>query len=173
MPHVEVLDLDDAGSVGVHIDAEGVVLRDLVVAPGWRVLTQHPTPGLLRRRARPAPAAVVVLVDDAGTSEREVEVGHLGDGRWEQAVRRQWPWDGRPVRTPGGTVEPREEEGRPRLVSIDPVPGWEVRSREQQEDDVVVVLAGHDEEWEVVLLVGHDDVLLAETDHRRQLGHVG
>lgn len=172
MPHADVIDLDGAGTVRVDITADGVLLSDLTLAPGWRVLAQHPTPGLLRRRVKPGPSASVTLGDDTGTAEREVEVGRLEDGTWEHAVRRQSPWDGRTVRTPAGDIDLSVADDQPRLGTITPAPGWQVRSTTQDEHDVVVTLARGEEEWEVVLMEGLDGGWLVDLDHRRQLGHI-
>lgn len=173
MPHVEHVTLDDAATLRLSITADGVLIEDLVIAPGWRIRIQQPKPGLLRRTPKPAAYAILVLERDSedGPDERELEVNRLPDGTWEHAVLRRGPMAaGWPVICPGGRVDVTVEGGRVVVEGTDPSPGWTVRSMEATEDDVVVVFACPSEEWEVVVLAEDGDSAILELDHRRQLG---
>ena len=179
MPYTERVDLDAAGSIGITIDADGVLVDDVSAAPGWQIVAQHPKAGLLRRRVKPAPSAVVVLTRSGpdGHEERELEVGQL-DGSWELAVRRQAPCPSNgSITTPGGTVTVPSAPSAARassapVVQVAAADGWGVRSREEGPDDIVVVFARGEEEWEVVVLLDDDAPPVADVDHRRQLGHL-
>ena len=179
MPYTERVDLDAAGSIGITIDADGVLVDDVSAAPGWQIVAQHPKAGLLRRRVKPSPSAVVVLTRSGpdGHEERELEVGQLDDGSWELAVRRQAPCPSNgSITTPGGTVTVPSATSSARaslaVVQVEPADGWGVRSREEGPDDIVVVFAWGEEEWEVVVLLDDDAPPVADVDHRRQLGHL-
>ena len=180
MPYTERVDLGAAGSIGITIDADGVLVDDVSAAPGWQIVAQHPKAGLLRRGVKPAPSAVVVLTRTGpdGHEERELEVGQLNDGSWELAVRRQGPCPPNgPITTPGGSVTVPSATSSARassasVVQVAPADGWSVRSREEGPDDIVVVFARDEEEWEVVVLLDDDAPPVADIDHRRQLGHL-
>ena len=180
MPYIERIDLDAAGSVGIVIDADGVLLQDVSAAPGWTVRTQAPKPTFLRRRVRPDRYALVILerTGPNGAEEREMEVGQLDDGSWELAVRRQGPCPPSGlITTPGGSVTapstpPSAGASSAPVVTVEPADGWVVRSREEGPDDIVVVFASGVEEWEVVVLLDEDGPSAVDIDHRRQLGQL-